>query len=464
MTKHNKSFEGLKEKSKIITLENKTIFNQFLFRRNVKFSLPKVYISLHLFHPYLRPMNYNTNESKCYYFKIIEIFTAIKRKINEDLSDAISAGNIITSGRADNYLYISVFCFEDQAYKIAETIKNIIYYTKWKEEGFFQYNLLYKKETIDEFFYYDHKNIQDISRFFFKRNFKHKFLFNYYEFFPQEFDDKYDACIQIESHDNLTKYLTNYVIEGYIYGYYNQTNATNLSKLYNIMNIEKIRNLLKLVNITDNDTDVFNYINWAKEITELKENMRVYISGKVFNKSENGNYGISYRSLDESPLNISIFQKILDNIGLKENSSLQKLELMVYGKQFFELLFYNESNKVKIPNEKLVKKEWNELLTNRKEITDLEEAVDNIGNRYYYMIKNYVDLLKKKQASLGERGFNEINLFDQNGKYLNNSKIIEEYNDQYKNILIDRKELQAKIDYLKKKLDSYKVDVFTFGA
>ena len=451
---------------KHIDFNNTKTLNNFYFKKSIKTCVQKVLLKLHLYHPFLRAKNDDIDKRQCYYFLVMEIFIAIKQKINEELSDAISANNEITFGRTENYLYILVSCFEDQANKIAAKIKEIIYTTNWKREGFFidDINYLYKVETIDEFFHYDHTKIQDISRFFFERNFKHKFLFNYYEFFPKEFETKYKGCIHNVSESIMTTYLQNFAIEGYIYGYYNESDALSLSNLYNIPNIEEIRKLLKLVNITENDTDIFNYINWAKEITELKKNMTVNISEKVFNKSENGNYGISYRSFNESPLNISIFQNILRDFGLIEDSSLKNIEMVIYGKQFFELIFYNENKGVIIPNEELVVKEWNDLLNNREKIDELEKEIDNIGNRYYYMIKNYVDLLKKKQASLGERGFNEINLFDQNGKYLNNSKIIEEYNDQYKNILIDRKELQAKIDYLKKKLDSYKVDVFTFGA
>ena len=68
MTKHNKSFVGPKERSTITQLENKNIFNKFYFKRNVNFSLPKVYISLNLFHPYLRPMNSDINEKKLLLF------------------------------------------------------------------------------------------------------------------------------------------------------------------------------------------------------------------------------------------------------------------------------------------------------------------------------------------------------------------------------------------------------------
>ena len=110
-----------------------------------------------------------------------------------------------------------------------------------------------------------------------------------------------------------------------------------------------------------------------------------------------------------------------------------------------------------MPNESLVVKEWNDLLNNKK---DLKTEVDNIGNRYYYMIKNYIDLLKKDQASLQDRGFYEINLFDQSGIELNKTKIIEEYKDAYENKVISKDEFDNKIEYLRNHLNNYRVDVY----
>ena len=440
---------------------NETTINNFYFKKSIKICVQKVLLKFHLYHPFFRAKNDDKTKRQCYNFLILEIFTAIKRKINEQLSDAISANNTISFGKTENYLYILVSCFEDQAYKIAEKIKDIIYKTNWKEEGFFSKNYLYKQETIDEFFYYDKSDIQEISRFFFKRIFKHKFVFNYFDFSPEEYEKYPDSCIPNASKsENITRYLNNFAIEGYIYGFLTDEDADKLSKLFDIPNIKEIKELLELVNITEtyDKTDVFHYINWTKEIMDIERNHNFTIKGYIYNKTKNGNYGISYRSFDETPLNISILQNIMDYINNEEDSSLRSKEMIYYGKQYFEMIFKNNNSKVKIPNEELVNSTWHDLLDKSG---TLSAPVDNIGNGYYYMIKNYIDLLKKKQASLDDRGFYEINLFDQKETNLDNKEIINEYNIQYNNKLIDKDELDSKIQYYRDKLNSYKVDIFT---
>ena len=168
MTKHNKSFVGPKEESKIIKIKNISYFNNFYFKRNVNYSLPKVLISLNIFHPYLRPNNSNITISKCYYFKIIEFFTAIKRKIEEELADAIRAGNEIEIGKIVHFLFIDVFCYEDVAYKIIKKIKNIIFDFNWKLTDFISNNVIYMNEAFDDNFIYNKNNIGDISKYYFQ--------------------------------------------------------------------------------------------------------------------------------------------------------------------------------------------------------------------------------------------------------------------------------------------------------
>ena len=441
-------------------IKNETL-NIFHFKQNVKNCVQKVLLKFNLYHPFLRAKLDDIKKRKCHYLLIMEVFTAIKRKINEELSDAISANNEISFGRTDNCLYIKVFCFSDQAYIISEKIKNILYETKWYDDtDFFEKNYLYKNETFEEYFQYDKKNIQEISRFYFKRFFKNKYLFNYYEFDTKDFESNdYNDCIFNAKHYKIYEHFNTFAIEGYIYGYYTEEDADTLSSLFNISNINNMRKAFPIVNISeDNDTDVLHYLSWTKEIKNLTENSTVSINGTIYNKTESGNYGISYRTFNENQLNISIFKNILENLNANENSLLTKKEIIFYGEQFCELIFFSKNvNETIMPNESLVVKEWNDLLNNKK---DLKTEVDNIGNRYYYMIKNYIDLLKKDQASLQDRGFYEINLFDQSGIELNKTKIIEEYKDAYENKVISKDEFDNKIEYLRNHLNNYRVDVY----
>ena len=423
---------------------NQTL-NRFYFKRYIKKNLcvQKVIIKFHLYHPFLNN-NYNKTideyEKKCYYFLIMEMFTAIKKKINEELSDAISANNDISFGQTENYLYILVTCFTDQAYKISERIKNIIFDNDWIED-FFDNNDLYKNETIDEFFIYDKANITEIAIFYFKNTMKNDIVFNKYEFFPEDFvNNFYNNCIHIDSKENIIKYLTLFILEGYIYGYYEENEAVNLSKLFEINNENELRVLIKKVNIS---TDVYNYLNWTKKINETINTKNFNISGKVYNQSEYGHYQITYRSIDYSPLNVSIIQNIFSNLKINENSSLTNREMIIYNKKFLELTFYNDMRDIKTIVNHLNLFEGYE---------QLNIEVDNIGTRYYYMLKNYMDLLNKKQASLYDRALYEINYFDQKGTVLDNKEIIDEYNRLYNNTLINKEGLKVFIDYASREL------------
>ena len=150
ISKHNKSFIDIKEEeSDIIELKNISLFNKFYFKKNTKFKLPRVYISLNLFHPYLSPMFEDKNRSNFIYFKIIDMIAAIKRKINEELADAIRAGNTIEFGQNEDFLFINVFCYEDVAFKIMKKIKKIIYDTNWELTDFISNKVLISRNYYD---------------------------------------------------------------------------------------------------------------------------------------------------------------------------------------------------------------------------------------------------------------------------------------------------------------------------
>ena len=263
---YSKMCEEGKDESDLIniTFLNNYTLNKFYFKRSINVCTQKVLIKFHLYHPFLRPNNPKESQKDCYYFLIMELFSAIKRKINEELSDALSAKNIITFGQTENYLYISVFCFSDQAYNISQRIKNIIYDTDWASTDFFINNEFYKKIVFDEFFTYDTNKIQEISRFYFKKLLKNN-LFNKYEFVHKEFEEKYyNTCI-FDAKKDIIKDLSVFVIEGYIYGYFTEDEAKNLSYLFNYNNYESTRVILEKVNLPIFPNE---YINWVKEIKD----------------------------------------------------------------------------------------------------------------------------------------------------------------------------------------------------
>ena len=458
MTKHNKSFEGPKEKSKIEDLKYNTAFNTFYFKRNVNFSLPKVYITLNLFHPYLRPMISNVNITKCYYFKIMEIFSAIKRKINEYLADAIRAGNEISIGQNENYLYINVFCYEDVAFKIMEKIKYILFDINWESTDFISNNIIYKNDSFEDFFFYNKFYIGDISKYYFYSHLKNNF-FNKYEFYPEDFEENYTECIR-DLNDELNN-LTYFIINGFIYGYYTKKEADNISYLfetnYDLENFKQILHSVNNTEIIDNTPE--NFVKWIKETKDLDMKSNISIPVKVYNKSDKydcGNYGISYIKFNENELNISIFSSILENVDY--GRYIISLNMLIYEDIYFEFIFFDDILDIKIPNSLVLEKTWNYTLNN---FYQYNKNVDIIGNRYYYVKKNFLSTLFKEQTSLQQRAIEEIETYLYERKFLDPASLYDDYNKKYIGNSFDNKELNNTIKYYSNIIKRERLDIYT---
>ena len=446
MSKHNESFIGIKEEEdkNLTKLDNETFFHKFFFKRNTKFKLPRVYISLYLFHPYLRPLLKDKNKTRCYYFKIIEFFNAIKRKISEDLGNAIRAGNEIQISDNENNLVINIFCYEDVAYEIIKTIKTIIFDKDWELTDFISNNEMYKIDTFQDYFTFNRLfEFGSISHYYFFSKLKNH-LYNKYEFFPQEFEKEYyQECINSFDHNEF-KNIKTFIINGYIYGYYTKEKAQKISNLFKTNNtIDDFNYILKKVNNTEVlDDNPETFTNWIKEIKKLEESDSVAINPKTYNRQcyDCYNNGVAYIKFDESELEVSLIQSILQITGTKE--PIMDFTMFKYGDIFYVLLFRTKNIREKIPNDYLLNFSWYETLEN---IYDYNYDVDNIGNRYYYVKKNFNLTLFKKQTSLLQRAYDEIKEYSYKGTVLDPVKIMNLYNDKYKNKDIDNKELNRTI-------------------
>ena len=452
---NSESFIGLNEEVKKPKNLCPNEFNQFYFIRNVNFNIPKVFISLNLLHPFLRPMNDNANTTKCYYFQIIEIFSAIKREINYQLADVIRAKNDITFGQTENYLYINIFCYNDVAYKILKTIKKIIFDTRWESTDFKSNNEIYKNEAYDDFFNFE-IDIQDISRNYFYSQLKNN-LYNKYQFFPEEFEVQYyNECLDSIDMDDLS----NFMVNGYIYGFYTEEEAINISKIFQANNITStdFNKLLEKVNNTQANSG--NFSDWIKKINELEENKDVNISIKLYNNSIDTNFGVRYISFPKSELlNISLFESVFTKIQIEDHSRIYQFKMFMYNNIYFEIIFYSKNNKI-IPYDKFVDFEWSMALKNYKQFNTI---VDNIGNRYFYIRKNFVLALIKQQTSLNQRANDILKEVLYDGSVLDPEIIMNSYNDKYDNQPFDFDELKSLINQYSNISKNKKIDVHTIG-
>jgi hypothetical protein len=419
-SKHNGTYINQEEEDqKIEILSNESYhFSKFYFKRNINLKIPKVFISLNFLHPFLRPVNKDEFKKKCYYFLIIQLFYGIRHKINEVLADAIRAGNQITFEENENSLYINIYCYEDVAYEIMKTIKNITFDTKW-DSNEFEYNEIYKNEALDDYFNLNTNDIEYIALNYLYSKLKNN-VFNKYEFFPDEFEkNNYTKCKELTTF----KQLTSFIVNGYIYGYYTKEKAQIIYDLFET-NYEDA-DIFELLITVENNISPKDFINWISQVNELNETDKIYINPKIFNRTEQGNYFVSYIKLDGSPLDTYIFNSILSKIPLM--SFLFYYNLIIVGDFYFELIFYVPSFYSDIPYENFIQYEWNSILN---KFGEFDASVDNIGNRYYYVKKNLISSLIEKQTSLILKAQGEMREYFHDGLSIDPKKIIDEYKEK----------------------------------
>jgi hypothetical protein len=352
----------------------------------------------------------------------MELFSGIKRKVNEALANAIRSGNQISFGQDEEYLYLNVFCYEDVAYEIMKTIKMIIFETKWESTDFKYNNEIYKNEAFDDFFIFDKFYVENIAQYYLYYKLKNN-IYNKYEFYPDEFEKyNYTSCLSEEFKYN---YLTSFIVNGYIYGYYTREEAQKICDLFET-NYENTY-YKEILFTVGNPISPENFTNWIKQVNQLNESDKVYIDEKVYNKyEENINYGVCYAKIGASPLDIYIFNSILQRVSF--GHYLIFYQMIIVGDIYFELLFYDPEITSEIPNDKLIESEWNYLLNN---FDEFNKDVDDIGNRYYYVKKNLISSLIDTQTSLVKRAQNELREYFYDGLIIDPKKIIDEYNNNY---------------------------------
>ena len=367
------------------------------------------------------------------FFQILEIFSAIKRKIYEVLADAFRAGNEITIDLNENYFYINLICYEDVAYNIVNEIKKIILDIDWESSDFISDNDIYKYETIYNFLNFNLHTKEEIGHYYFYCMVKNG-LFNKYEFFKESFD--YDSC-----KNNLTTnihFLNKFIINGLIYGYYNKSAAEEIVNIFDRNNFEddkaNIQTLLKQVN---NSILIKYFVNWVNEIKQLNELKKDYIdiNEKVLNKSDL-NYGLRYITVssdldfNKKYMNISLLDNMFRNVRSYAFEYL-RIEMIIYRDIYFRIFVSEPNDKFVNPNNDTFIKYLLDQLLNDAD-NDYQQPVDNIGDRFYYLQKNLISVLFKKKSSLLYNATEELNYMVYKYSILNPEEIIKEYNDKKK--------------------------------
>ena len=119
---------------------------------------------------------------------------------------------------------------------------------------------------------------------------------------------------------------------------------------------------------------------------------------------------------------------------------------------------YEKDNKQKIPNDKFVQEQWKLMLSKTNEFNNY---VDNIGNRYYYIRRNFLLALIKQQTSLQQRATDILKGIFYEGTILDPVEIMKEYNIKYENHHSDEEELNYLIKSYSNLTGKNRIDVYT---
>ena len=378
-----------------ITIKNTSITN-FTFIRDTRFGLPKVLMSLNFLHPFQRPGT-QSEFRDCLYFESMVYLAFIDREIKIQLSDAIRAGNRIKIGFTQDHMFVEIFAFSDVAEKIARKIKEIMMDKKSFEEINSDINKfnLYKHYAYEK--YLSTVSIHRKARFLFYYGLNEKMYNKTYNFHLEDIEKCYDVFKE------TNKLMTDFLIDGQIYGYYEEAQAQKIANLFNDTGNDEtvFLSVLDKAGLSKENLSASTFRQWIRKKKTLNEIKS--IKKQIINNNNRKDNRFIYIYWD----NYTIINRVKSYI-FKEivNRKIQKIQPSKEYKLNLNIIFHNniymvfkldfnnsENNHKNNTTENLIEELKiiiNETINNSTNY--FEEEIDSIGNRLYYLIKSMIDL------------------------------------------------------------------------
>ena len=425
-------------------------YTKVFWKKDTSLHTPKIFSKIFFFHPFFRPNKrneskiddiYNITENHKFVFKYLLYFAYIKRTIQEKLADAFRAGgNYFYIYFNENFFFLDLFLFSDIAQKVLKVIKDIIYDTndfKYELENRFEiYKDLALEDLLNSNYYTDYMRLR-YSFFGAITNDKNKKNEKEYKNLPPIYDITkfpYDNFVEI-NYDEINNendisndiYAIKYI---FLFGYYNESDAYEIYKIFNTTNNFQIP--LDIAGFNLSEINDKNFVDWTLKKPIINTDQKIYcdFSAKYTNR-------LTFFTTFDSKS--SCLSNMLVDILSHEKNMIQNNISVYTVNQKYIYLRYMFKNRI-IENldfrNKLIK--W---LENFK---DMENQVDVIGDRFYYLLKGYKTQTALKHNNMYESAFASIygKLYDNFG---NNSALnftMEKYEDF--------------IDYIKGYFDSNK--------
>ena len=374
-----------------ISIENTSIIN-FTFIRDIRFKLPKVLISLNLLHPFQRPGI--QAECKDYiYFECMLYLAYIDREIKLKLSDAIRAGNRIKIGFMEDHMFVEIFAFSDIAEKMVTKIKEIMMdknaFAEIHNKDINKFEL-YKNYVYEKFLAEPPTNKKANYYFYFALNEE------IYKTFDLKLRNNGSICYNIFK--DINKLMTNFLIDGQIYGYYEQNQAQNIANLFNNKENDETHFSLVLdkAGLINENLSSSTFRQWMrKENLNIKSiKKKIKINDKTKNNRFIYIYWDNYTIINRVKSNI--FEKIINTHMQPSEEYKVDLRIVYYNRKIylaFNLYFNNSKNNHEKDTVSIIQElrnKINDTIYNSKKY--YEKDIDSIGNRIYYLINNMIEL------------------------------------------------------------------------
>ena len=357
-------------------------------QKDTSFHIPKVYIIIFFFHPFLRPnfqdeQNYNetfhTSKNSRLYFEYYIYHSYIAREIKEQLADAFRAGgNYYTMLYDVAYRGINLFIFSDKAKKALNIIRNIIsnqtnFIIKLKKR--FEIYRDSQLQFLSDLKYY-YSFLSKIDYIFYEaitKNEKDNLppIYNFFNFPVDSFENISLSDLNYEELANVF-YSINYM---YIFGYYNRTEAQEIYELYNSTYHFKLP--LDIANLNETKLTESNFVEWSLYKSSITEN-------SIFFCKTCNNYTSHFIDVTEYSLKNSCLIDMLTDILQKDENFINSgISIKTVKQQHIYLGFVFE--KQIMENRELITKIFDWLEKNDK----MTKSVDVIGDKFYYLFQGY---------------------------------------------------------------------------
>jgi hypothetical protein len=258
---------------------------------------------------------------------------------------------------------------------------------------------LYKHYAYEKFLAF--APISKKARFLFYFGLNENIYNKTYDFHLEDIEKCYDVFKEIN------KLMTNFLIDGQIYGYYEEDQARIMANLFNDTgNDETIfLSVLDKAGLSKENLSSSTYRQWIRkkktleEVKSIKKQIKTYINNdKRKNNSENNRfiyiYWDNYTLINRV---ISFIFKEIVNRRIKPSKEYKlSLDVIFHNNIYLilKLSFNNSENNHKIINTESLMQELitkiNETIQNSTKY--YEKEIDSIGNRLYYLIKNMIEM------------------------------------------------------------------------